>query len=76
MWTSAISRWKRASPRSTFLAGRTKKKYIIETTGGGVAIFDFDNDGLPDIFLVNGTTLEGRDKATSHLYRNLGNLQV
>ena len=53
----------------------TKKKYIIETTGTGVAIFDYDNDGLPDIFLVNATTLEGQDKATSHLYRNLGNLK-
>src|SRR5947209_17742191 len=50
------------------------KKYIIETTGTGVAIFDFDNDGLPDIFLVNATTLDGRDKSTSHLYRNLGGL--
>lgn len=34
------------------------KKYIIETTGSGVAIFDYDNDGWPDIFLVNGTTLD------------------
>lgn len=52
-----------------------KKKYIIETTGTGVAIFDYDNDGLMDVFLANGTTLEGNDKATSHLYRNLGNLK-
>src|SRR4051812_25201222 len=29
----------------------TSKQYIVETTGNGVAIFDFDNDGLPDIFL-------------------------
>src|SRR6202051_3201445 len=39
--------------------GIDTKKYIIETTGSGVAIFDYDNDGWPDIFLVNGTTLEG-----------------
>ena len=38
--------------------GRYTKKYIIETTGTGVAIFDYDNDGWPDIFIVNGTTLE------------------
>ncbi len=38
------------------------KKYIIETTGTGVAIFDYDNDGWPDIFFVNGTTLEGFPK--------------
>src|SRR6267378_1455677 len=39
--------------------GVETKKYIIETTGTGVAIFDYDNDGWPDIFLVNGTRLEG-----------------
>jgi hypothetical protein len=39
--------------------GIDTKKYIIETTGNGVAIFDYDNDGWPDIFLVNGTRLAG-----------------
>lgn len=38
--------------------GIESKKYIIETTGTGVAIFDYDNDGWPDIFVVNGTTLD------------------
>ncbi len=54
--------------------GKDTKKYIIETTGTGVAIFDYDNDGWPDIFLVNGTTLEGFPAGTAptnHLYRNL-----
>jgi len=54
--------------------GVDSKKYIIETTGTGVAIFDYDNDGWPDIFFVNGTTLEdmkaGRSGPTNHLYRN------
>src|SRR3989442_8370294 len=53
--------------------GKDTKKYIIETTGTGVAIFDYDNDGWPDIFLVNGTTLEGFPQGkgpTNHLYRN------
>jgi len=53
--------------------GVTTKKYIIETTGTGVAIFDYDNDGWPDIFIVNGTKLEGfpaSDAPTNHLYHN------
>ena len=53
--------------------GVETKKYIIETTGTGVAIFDYDNDGWLDIFIVNGTTLEGvpAGKApVSQLYRN------
>src|SRR5215471_2060260 len=53
--------------------GVDAKKYIIETTGNGVAIFDYDNDGWPDIFLVNGTKLDGFPAGkgpTSRLYRN------
>ena len=53
--------------------GVDTKKYIIETTGTGVAIFDYDKDGWPDIFIVNGTTLDGSSRngtPTNHLYRN------
>lgn len=53
--------------------GVDTKKYIIETTGTGVALFDYDNDGWPDILVLNGTQLEGfsEEKApTNHLYRN------
>jgi hypothetical protein len=52
--------------------GETEKKYILETTGSGLALIDSDNDGWLDIFLVNGTTLdptEGR-APTNSLYRN------
>jgi hypothetical protein len=58
---------------TSVFGGKDTKKYIIETTGTGVAIFDYDNDGWPDIFLVNGTTLEGFPAGTAptnHLYRN------
>ena len=54
--------------------GLDTKKYIIETTGTGVALFDYDNDGWLDIFFVNGTTLEdmkaGKSGPTNHLYHN------
>ena len=53
--------------------GDKTKRYIIETTGSGAAFLDFDNDGWPDIFLVNGSRLEGFPRGqepTSHLYRN------
>ena len=53
--------------------GEKAKAFIIETTGSGAAFIDYDNDGWPDIFLVNGTTLEGFPKGqepTSHLYHN------
>ena len=34
--------------------GDSSKKYIVETTGSGVAFIDYDNDGLLDIFVVSG----------------------
>jgi enediyne biosynthesis protein E4 len=53
-----------------------RKKYVIEANGSGVAFLDYDNDGLPDIFLVNGSRLEGfpgGQAPTNYLYRNQGN---
>ena len=58
---------------SNVYGGDTHKEFIIETTGNGAIIFDYDNDGWPDIFLPNGSTVEGfpKDQApTGHLYRN------
>jgi len=53
------------------------KKYIVESMPGGVAFFDFDNDGRIDIYLVNSYTVEaalaGRPRPKAALYRNLGN---
>jgi len=52
------------------------KQYIVETTGTGVAIFDYDNDGLPDIFFVNGDRFQSSGPApTPLLYHNLGGLK-
>lgn len=56
--------------------GVKEKKYILETTGSGVALIDYDGDGWTDIFLVNGSTLAESKvgpKPTNHLYRNLTN---
>ncbi len=50
------------------------KRYIVEATGSGVAIIDYDHDGWPDIFLVNGTELSSAGKAatavSNHLLHN------
>ena len=53
--------------------GTETNKYLLETTGSGVAVLDVDADGWLDVFLVNGTVLEGFPRGgapTSHLYRN------
>jgi enediyne biosynthesis protein E4 len=53
--------------------GDTHKEFIIETTGNGAIIFDYDNDGWPDIFLPNGSTIEGFPENQAphpHLYHN------
>ena len=40
-----------------YLASHTSRKYLPETMGAGVALFDYDNDGRLDVFLVNGAPL-------------------
>jgi enediyne biosynthesis protein E4 len=57
----------------TIFGGEHKNKYLLETTGCGVAFYDYDNDGWLDIFLVNGSRLEGFPSGqapTSHLFKN------
>ncbi|MBP1607321.1 MAG: ASPIC/UnbV [Acidobacteria bacterium] len=55
-----------------------EKKYIVESMSGGVALFDFDNDGLLDIYFVDSLTVETAadpKAARSALYRNLGHFK-
>jgi enediyne biosynthesis protein E4 len=52
------------------------KKFIVESMSGGVALVDFDNDGLLDVYLTDSLTVETANDpkaARSALYRNLGN---
>jgi hypothetical protein len=57
--------------------GSLTKDYLVETIGSGVAIFDFNNDGLLDVLLVNGSSFEILDhprlpRTSSRLFRNNG----
>jgi len=54
---------------TTVFGGEHKNKYLLETTGCGVAFYDYDNDGWLDIFLVNGTRLEGFPKGQEPINR-------
>jgi hypothetical protein len=66
----------------TALAGITfkhvesaEKRYLVESMSGGVALFDYDNDGYPDIYLVNSLTVDiakAGGKTKSAIYHNNG----
>ncbi len=54
----------------------TAKNYILESTGTGVAIIDYNRDELPDILLISADSFEDEGPEPRHyLYRNLGGLQ-
>jgi hypothetical protein len=53
--------------------GSAEKRYIMESMCGGIAVFDYDNDGWMDIFMVDGSTLADVRDAKCHtgkLYHN------
>src|SRR5215218_8334160 len=52
------------------------KRYIVESMSGGIALFDYDNDGDLDVYFVNSLTVDlvkSKGKTKSELYRNDGN---
>ena len=54
----------------THVNGATGRYYLPEEMGAGVALFDYDNDGDLDVFLVQGGAIDGSGPATSRLFRN------
>src|SRR5688572_29713719 len=57
----------------------TERKHLIETMPGGLAVFDYDNDGRPDIYFTNGAAipslLKDNPKFHNRLYRNDGGMK-
>ena len=55
----------------------TDRKHMIETMPGGIAVFDYDGDGRPDIYFTNGAAIPSLEKTSpkywNRLYRNEGN---
>jgi hypothetical protein len=61
------------SQANNVFGGVTRKRYLLEEIGCGIALFDYDNDGWLDLFLVNGTRFEGISPdhpPTNLLFRN------
>src|SRR5258708_25612364 len=65
------------APQFVTRTGRTARKYLPQTMGGGVAVFDYNNDGLLDIFVVNGAAIprlvKDGPQYSDRLFRNNGN---
>ena len=52
------------------------ERYIVEYTSAGLAVFDFDDDGLLDLYFLNGGSLGGESEpGPNRLFRNLGDFR-
>lgn len=69
---------KAAGVSFTYQNSPTPEKYFVESAPGGLAVFDYNNDGRPDIFFTNGAPTPGLVKNapsySNRLYRNDGGL--
>jgi enediyne biosynthesis protein E4 len=68
-----------AGVRFVYQHSPTPSKYFVESVPGGLAVFDYNNDGRPDIFFTNGAhtpSLEKRsNEYANRLYRNDGEMR-
>src|SRR5215831_14022722 len=49
----------------------TPQKHLIETMAGGIAVFDYNGDGLPDIFFTNGAAISSLEKDSPKYFNRL-----
>ena len=68
-----------AGLRFTHSDSPTDSKYFVDSAPGGLAVFDYNGDGRPDIFFTNGAAVPSLDKTSdlhsNRLYRNDGNMR-
>ena len=56
-----------------YTIGDYSYKNIIESSGSGITVFDYNNDGLMDLYMMNGTYLEGISDPEGKVFKNSHN---